>query len=251
MTNFFVSKSIAEGMELNIGKRLEAIANFVDKGSRVADVGTDHGYIPVYLVKKGYSSFVVASDINKGPLEKAISFVRLNGLEKNIETRLGGGLSVLEPGEVDEVIIAGMGGVLMANIIEASLDVARSARKLILQPMQAPDELRRYLLDGGFEITREALVKEEGKVYEIMEVRYTDVRSYEDDEIYFEVGRRLLDSHDPLLAEFIDRKIKKYEDIVISIEGKKTQKAQERREYCISKIERLKELRKHALEGNN
>ncbi|AHM56679.1 hypothetical protein EAL2_c13840 [Peptoclostridium acidaminophilum DSM 3953] len=236
---------------MSIGNRLEAIARFVDRGARVADVGTDHGYIPVYLVKKGYSSFVVASDINTGPLEKAVSYVRLNGLEKNIETRLGGGLCVLIAGEVDEIIIAGMGGVLMANIIEESMGVAKSAKKLILQPMQAPDELRRYLLGAGFEITREALVKEDGKIYEIMTARYTNNVAGENDEIYFEVGKGLLDSSDPLLGEFLDRKIKKYEDIAISIEGIKTQKAQERREYCLLKIERLKELRKRALEGDN
>lgn len=177
---------------MKLTDRLYKIASFVSEGKRVADIGTDHGYIPVYLLNKGTIPFAILADINKGPLENARKEVRHNGLEAKTELRLGSGIEVLEKGEVDEIIIAGMGGALIADILEAKKEVAQSAEKIILQPMQAQEELRKYLLNNGYEIMEEVLENEDFRIYEIMTARYTGKNNVPSDEIYYEVGEKII-----------------------------------------------------------
>ncbi|MEG1870897.1 MAG: class I SAM-dependent methyltransferase, partial [Peptostreptococcaceae bacterium] len=145
---------------MKLTDRLIKIASLVTKGKRVADIGTDHGYIPVYLLNKGTIPFAILADVNKGPLENARKEVRHNALLDKVDLRLGSGIEVLQKYEVDEIIIAGMGGILISELLESKLEVAYSVDRLILQPMQAQDELRKYLLNNGFEILDEVLVKE-------------------------------------------------------------------------------------------
>lgn len=135
---------------MKLTDRLLTIANLVTKGKRVADIGTDHGYIPVYLLNKGHVDFAILADVNKGPLENARNEVRHNNLTDKVNLRLGSGIEVLNENEVDEVIIAGMGGILISELLEAKKSVAHNLDKLILQPMQAQDELRKYLLNNGY-----------------------------------------------------------------------------------------------------
>ena len=153
---------------MKLTDRLLKIANLVTKGKKIADIGTDHGYIPVYLLNKGYIDFAILADVNKGPLENAKSEVIHNNLTDKVDLRLGSGIEVLNENEVDEVIIAGMGGILISELLEAKKSVAHNLDKLILQPMQAQDELRKYLLNNGYEILDEVLVKEDFRIYEII-----------------------------------------------------------------------------------
>ena len=157
---------------MKLTDRLLKIASLVTEGKRVADIGTDHGYIPVYLLNKNKVPFAILSDVNKGPLDNARKEVRHNNLLDKTDLRLGSGIEVLKKGEVDEVIIAGMGGILISELLEANKEVSHSVDKLILQPMQAQDELRKYLFSNGYEILNEALVKEDFRIYEILEVKY-------------------------------------------------------------------------------
>ena len=133
---------------MKLTDRLLKIADLVTKGKKIADIGTDHGYIPVYLLNKGHVDFAILADVNKGPLENARSEVRHNNLTDKVDLRLGSGIEVLNENEVDEVIIAGMGGILISELLEAKKSVAHNLDKLILQPMQAQDELRKYLLNN-------------------------------------------------------------------------------------------------------
>lgn len=145
-----------------ITPRLSMILKNITK-TTIADIGTDHAYIPIELAKKGL--LVIATDINPGPLKNAEKNIKNNNL--NISLRLGGGLSVLSEKEADEIIIAGMGGEMIERIISADMDKAQNAR-LLLQPMNSQAEIRAFLLKNGFKITKEDLAKEGFKIYNLI-----------------------------------------------------------------------------------
>ena len=228
---------------MKLTDRLLKIASLVTEGKRVADIGTDHGYIPVYLLNQGKVPYAILADVNKGPLEKARGEVRHNKLLDKVDLRLGSGIEVLVKGEVDEVIIAGMGGILISELLEAKLEVAHSVDKLILQPMQAQNELRKYLLNNGFEILDEVLVKEDFRIYEIIIAKYTGKNTVVSDEIYYEVGTKLIENKDPLLNEFIDKKIYMYNSIIKKIEGKSSEGIEKKLKESKDSIEKLENLK--------
>ena len=151
-------------------KRLETIKNLVNNSKITVDVGTDHGYVPISLITEKRALKVIACDINKGPLNNARANIQKAGLFKKIELRLGWGLVPCETGEADTVIIAGMGGILIKDILEESYIKAQSAEKLILQPMNSQDVLREYLINNNFSIKNEHLAIEGEKIYNIIEV---------------------------------------------------------------------------------
>lgn len=206
---------------MKLTDRLLKIASLVSDGKKIADIGTDHGYIPVYLLKEGKVPFAVLADVNKGPLDNAHKEVIQNNLLDKVDLRLGSGIEILEIGEVEEVIIAGMGGILISELLEAKKEVAHNVEKLILQPMQAQEELRYYLLNNGYEILEEVLVREDFRIYEIIVAKYTGKNTIIEDEIYYEVGIKLLENKDSLFNDFIEKKIKTYSSIVNKLEGKK------------------------------
>jgi len=228
---------------LKLTDRLLKIASLVTEGKKVADIGTDHGYIPVYLLNQGKVPYAILADVNKGPLENARGEVRHNKLLDKVDLRLGSGIEVLEKGEVDEVIIAGMGGILISELLEAKLEVAHSVDKLILQPMQAQNELRKYLLNNGFEILDEVLVKEDFRIYEIIIAKYTGKNTVVSDDIYYEVGIKLIENKDPLLNEFIDKKIYMYNSIIKKIEGKSSEGIEKKIKESKDSIEKLENLK--------
>lgn len=147
--------------------RLQAIADLVANGAHLADVGTDHGYLPIYLVQRGVISSAIATDIGKGPLEHARRTADACGVSDRLSLRLCDGLEDVSPEEVDTVVIAGMGGETIAGILDA---VPWSAEKrLLLQPMSRAEFLRPWLADHGFCIQRESLVKDKGYIYPILQ----------------------------------------------------------------------------------
>ena len=227
---------------MKLTDRLLKIASLVSKGKKIADIGTDHGYIPVYLLNKGTIPFAILADVNKGPLENARKEVKYNNLTDKTDLRLGSGIEVLKKDEEDEIIIAGMGGILISELLEANKEVAHSVDKLILQPMQAQEELRKYLLGNGYEIVNEVLVKEDFRIYEIIETKYTGKNTILEDEIYFEVSKKLIENNDPLLKEFIDKKIYKYNSIIKKLEGKNGEAVEAKRNDTKAIIEKLNKL---------
>ncbi|MCC3668005.1 MULTISPECIES: tRNA (adenine(22)-N(1))-methyltransferase [Terrisporobacter] len=227
---------------MKLTNRLLKIASLVSENKRLADIGTDHGYIPVYLLNEGKINFAILADINKGPLENARSEVKRNKLEDKVDLRLGSGIEVLKKGEVDEVIIAGMGGILIGELLEANKEVAHSVDKLILQPMQAQEELRQYLLNNGYEILDECLEKEDFRIYEIIVAKYTGKNTHLEDNIYYEIGKKLIENKDELLVEFVENKIKKYNNIISKLGNKDTEAVIAKRNLANERIEKLKEL---------
>lgn len=227
---------------MKLTDRLLKIASLASDGKKIADIGTDHGYIPVYLLKEGKVPFAVLADVNKGPLDNAHKEVIQNNLLDKVDLRLGSGIEILEIGEVEEVIIAGMGGILISELLEAKKEVAHNVEKLILQPMQAQEELRYYLLNNGYEILEEVLVREDFRIYEIIVAKYTGKNTIIEDEIYYEVGIKLLENKDSLFNDFIEKKIKTYSSIVNKLEGKNggaIDKKRKESEVAIKKLENL------------
>ncbi|SHJ79653.1 tRNA (adenine(22)-N(1))-methyltransferase [Paramaledivibacter caminithermalis] len=226
---------------MKLTPRLKIIADLVPKGNVVADIGTDHAYLPVYLIKNNIANKVIAIDINAGPLDNAKKNIKRYNLQNNIETRIGSGLQPIRPNEIDAAIIAGMGGLLVIDILEQSKDVLETIDTLILQPMVAQDEVRKWLHKNNFKIDNEKLAKEGNKLYEIMVVSKGEM--YIQDSIYYEIGIKLIDNKDPYLCQFIDEKLKKYYDILKNVEEQKTLKAKEKLLECQTKIKKLKEVK--------
>ncbi|MBB6217896.1 tRNA (adenine22-N1)-methyltransferase [Anaerosolibacter carboniphilus] len=225
---------------MKLTPRLLTIAKLIPQNTVVADIGTDHAYIPVYLIKNKIAKRVIAADVNNGPLQSAQKNIALHHMENYIETRLGNGLEILHPGEVDTVIIAGMGGLLIRDILTAHPAITSSIDTFVLQPMVAQDDLRRWLLNNGFMIVNEGLVKEDHRIYEVMVVK-KGIQSVIDD-IYYELGEKLIENNDPLLIEFIRKHLKKYNEILSQLAGQNSEIANEKRNMCLQKVEKLEEV---------
>lgn len=150
---------------------MEAVAALVTPGSVLADVGTDHGYVPIALVQRKRIGHAVAMDLREGPLARARENIVRFGLADQIETRLSDGVDALSPGEVDTIVVAGMGGELVIRILDRGKDVCRRAGELILQPQSGIEKVRRYLAGNGYQITDENMIYEDGKYYPMMRVR--------------------------------------------------------------------------------
>lgn len=225
---------------MKLSERLIAIANFVPNNSIVADIGTDHGYIPAYLIENKISKKVIGTDISKGSLDKIIEYIKELRFEDKIDTRLGDGLEVIKPYEVDTVIIAGMGGLLIRDILENHRKVSDSIIDFILQPMVAQKEVREYLIENNFEIIGEELVKEENKYYEIIHARKE--KSLIEKEVYYEISPILIQNKHPLLKEFVDNKIATANKILKEIEGLQTEKSKERHLELTNAVKEYREV---------
>ncbi len=220
---------------MELSKRLNFIINNIDNSTVLADIGTDHGYIPLYATQNGLCSKAIAIDINKDPLDKARLNAILEGAGDELEFRLGDGLKPLEKDEAEVVIIAGMGGNLIRDILEESIDKVTSLNYLILVPAQNPEVLREYLYNNDYEIICEDLCEEEGIYYELFKVRKKDGESMALDPIYYEVSPKLLMQKHPLMKEYLNSKIENYKKI-LSFITESTVSAKERRASVEEKI---------------
>lgn len=155
-----------------LNQRLMMAANLLTSGKAVADIGTDHAFLPIYLIREGIAERVIACDIAEGPLSVAKSNLEKYRLTDKIELRLADGLSGIAPLECDQITICGMGGETIAEIIEAAPWVRSPEVALVLQPMSCDDRLRTDLMQNGFSIEQERAVLSQGRVYTVMRVRY-------------------------------------------------------------------------------
>lgn len=157
---------------VKISDRLKTAASLIREGAVLADVGTDHGYVPIYLLEQKKIKSAIAMDINKGPLERAREHIHLYGMDAYIQTRLSDGVAALEKGEADSILIAGMGGGLVMHILEEGKDICQAAGELILQPQSELCSVREYLAENGYVTEAERMVFEDGKYYPMMRVHY-------------------------------------------------------------------------------
>ena len=219
---------------MKLTSRLNAVVGLVT-GKSVADIGCDHGKVPIKLILDGVCDKVIAADVNKGPVEACIKNVRANGLTDVIDVRCGDGIKVLETGEVETIIIAGMGGELISTILSEKEDVAKSAKELILQPMTSEEYLREFLQNSGYCIENEILAKEGNKIYVIIRA----VKGVSDEYIYF--PEKLKVNEKSLIDAYYEKVSKRLKD---KIKGSVLDsKPEEEKEYnvILSKVREIYE----------
>lgn len=194
---------------MKLSERMKAVASMVTNGNKLADVGTDHGYVPIMLVEKGFVPDAIAMDINEGPLQRAREHIKEHHLEGKIDTRLSDGVNALQQGEADTIIIAGMGGELVIHILKDGENVCRSVKELILQPQSDIQKVRQFLREHNYRIIDENMVFEDGKYYPIMKVIPVD-EDYVWDKLQLDVaaacdryGPLLLKNGNPVLRKFL------------------------------------------------
>lgn len=210
----------------------------ITKGSSVADVGTDHGYIPIYLALNGLCRYSVAMDINEGPLERARENIRAYGVEDKVSARLCDGLSGLEAGETDTIVIAGMGGLLTVRILEASPEKAHAAKELVLSPHSDVDAVRAFLARNSFAVADESIVKEDGKFYFVLRAVNGNAPVPEGAALYY--GLPLLKKRDAVLKEYLERELALRQKIIENLRSNSSD-GSERISQIKNEITRIKE----------
>ncbi len=223
--------------------RLKCIKSMVSKCHTAADIGTDHGYVAEMLLIDNICERVIATDLNKGPLNRAFEHLTSVNLQNKCDFRLGSGLTVLKENEAETIIIAGMGGDLIADIIETSKNIALNASELILQPMTAVDKLRRYLNKNGFRIVDENIVKELHHYYFI--IKATNGTEELTDEFYYEFSKILIDEKHPIMLEYLNKAVRINEDIIYNLEKTNNKDYNKKIDTLNSKNNRIRELMKN------
>ncbi|RSJ03732.1 tRNA (adenine(22)-N(1))-methyltransferase [Streptococcus mitis] len=219
-----------------ISKRLELVASFVSQGAVLLDVGSDHAYLPIDLVERGQIEAAIAGEVVDGPYQSAVKNVEAHGLKEKIQVRLANGLAAFEEADqVSVITIAGMGGRLIATILEEGLDKLANVERLILQPNNREDDLRIWLQDHGFQIVAESILEEAGKFYEILVV---------------EAGQMKLSASDVRFGPFLSKEVspvfvQKWQKETTKLEfalGQIPEKNMEERQVLVDKIQAIKEV---------
>lgn len=201
-----------------INDRLKTAVPYVREGYRLADVGTDHAYLPIYLMQTCKISGGIAADINKGPLEKARENIVKYGFEESIKTVLCDGLSKIHSEDVDDVAVFGMGGELILKIIDEAPWLKDSGKRLILQPMTHPEKLREYLASEGYKVIGESLSLDRGKIYQTLCAEY-DGKKRQFDILTLHFGEYVLANRSPLLLELMQNTLRQLDRKIL---GKKS-----------------------------
>ncbi len=192
----------------------------VTRGSRLADVGTDHGWVPIYLVQTGHIPSALAMDIGRGPLARAQEHIRQHGMEARIECRLSDGLEGYARGECDSILIAGMGGELIISILERGREKLTDGMQLVLSPHTHVELVREYLDRCGYALTDEICIYDEGKYYFLLDVQVREqtqvqahVQSQTKADMYM-ISRLLTEKQDPVYRSYLTDQIAKYKYLI-------------------------------------
>ena len=219
-----------------ISKRLELVASFVPQGAVLLDVGSDHAYLPIDLVEKGKIERAIAGEVVEGPYQSAVKNVEAHGLKEKIQVRLANGLAAFEEADqVSVITIAGMGGRLIATILQEGLGKLANVERLILQPNNREDDLRIWLQEHGFQIVAESILEEASKFYEILVV---------------EAGQMKLSARDVRFGPFLSKEVspvfvQKWQKEAAKLEFALDQipeKNREERQVLAHKIQAIKEV---------
>ena len=227
---------------MQLSQRLSSVASMVTAGNCLADVGTDHGYVPIYLYERNIIPHAIAMDVNKGPLERAALHIAESGMNGVIETRLSDGLAALKPREADSVVIAGMGGPLIIRILSAYPEVTASLKELILQPQSEIADVRKWLYEQGYEIIEEHMVYEDGKYYPMFKaVKNSQAEALSEQEYKF--GRISVLKEKDVLRAYIVREIANKQSIIEKLEKETTEKSRSRVSEMKVLLAELEEMR--------
>lgn len=226
---------------MELSKRLQAVADLVTAGYKMADIGTDHAYIPISLISEERIPGAVAMDVNEGPLARARIHVREHHMEDKIEMRLSDGFSALKPGEVQSAVIAGMGGALMIRILKEGAEKVSSLDECILQPQSEIEKVRAFLLEEGFLFIREDMVEEDGKYYPMMKVSppAADGQDARDkwNETQLRYGKYLLQDKHPVLRQYLEREICIKKQILTGLRGQNSARILDRKKELEKELE--------------
>lgn len=204
---------------VHLDSRLSLCAAFVRPGHRLADIGTDHAYLPAHLVGTGVCPSAIAADIRPGPLSRAAATVERTGLTGRIDLRLGDGLSPVRPEETDDIVIAGMGGETIAAILAAAPWTRNGRYRLILQPMSRPEELRRFLLRSGCAIEAERIARDGDRLYTVLCAAFSPASAAEQlarPDCFYRGG---VDAADPDGRAYLLHQAKRLEAAAIALQG--------------------------------
>ncbi len=229
---------------VKLPERLLRIASYVPQSSLVADIGTDHALLPVYLARQGICSKIIATDLQAGPLEAARSNVSLFNLWKQVDLRQGDGLDIIQPGEVNVIVIAGMGGAKINEILGRAGEVLQQTGRLVLQPSAGAGQVRRWLLGNGWDLVDEDLVVDDERFYEIIvaerpgttEKRLPMARPDDSGDFLLEIGPILLEKKHHLLAAYLNKQIRDLESTLIALRRAQTPAARQRRQEWAGKV---------------
>lgn len=244
---------------LKLSQRLQVIAQMVPSGAKVVDIGTDHAFLPCYLILAKIAPRAVGVDVNKGPYEKACATVHAYNLGDRIEIRLGNGLAAIRPAEVDTVIIARMGGTTIRDILAKSPQVMASVQKVILQPMTGAEVVRFWLYQQGWFITEEELIYEDNQYYQVIGAEQRETAQKDDGERRLEpggafikeleaaYGTLLIKNRHPLLPGLLQKDIAAVQEILLELAKSRNEQAKKRYNEYLFKVEKLKELKEWLL----
>lgn len=235
---------------IKLNERMNIIAEYIGFEEDIADIGTDHGYLPLFLIQQNPERKVIFTDVNEGPLKKTKAVIekKYDGIDINmLDIRKGDGLAPIENGEVDVAVIAGMGGILIKEILERDKTKTRSFRKLILQPRTAADKLRMWLVAEGMFIYDETLAYEKGRICEIIAVNPKPADGIKNMEFMktwdYEFSPLLINKGTPIVNEWIDRLLDTEIDIQKSIIDNGKKSSQKKLEDITERINLLSEIR--------
>lgn len=225
---------------MELSHRLAAIASFIPPGARVADIGSDHAMLPLYLVSTGRSPGVIASDINEKPYLIACRQVEAAAAGDRVEVRKGDGLAVLRPGEVDVIVIAGMGANTIMGILSRSPEVLAGISRLVLQPMSHPGALRRWLAQNSWRLADEEVLREDGKFYVIIVAEPGE--EHWEDRFLPEVGPRLVEKCSPVLIEYLEKIKADYQRVLSGLAGSRSEEAMKKAIALTAGLKKLQEV---------
>lgn len=220
---------------IELSKRMQSVADMIQPCDAVGDIGCDHAFVSIYLVEQHRAKRVIASDVRRGPIAIAKRNIEAMNLSDQIEIRMGDGLDTIVPGEVNAVVLAGMGGMLMIDILERGEEVVTRCDQLVLQPQSDIEKVRRYLAEKGYHLADEQMLIDAGKYYNLLDVRVHEMVQKDEydcsklaDDWCYMYGGSLLRKKDPVLRSWLVKRRDTTAGLINSLSGKNTENAAKR-----------------------
>lgn len=220
---------------IELSKRMQSVADMIQPCDAVGDIGCDHAFVSIYLVEQRRAKRVIASDVRRGPIAIAKRNIEAMNLSDQIEIRMGDGLDTIVPGEVNAVVLAGMGGMLMIDILERGEEVVTRCDQLVLQPQSDIEKVRRYLVEKGYHLADEQMLIDAGKYYNLLDVRVHEMVQKDEydcsklaDDLCYMYGGSLLRKKDPVLRSWLVKRRDTTAGLINSLSGKNTENAAKR-----------------------
>ncbi|PFE05542.1 tRNA (adenine-N(1))-methyltransferase [Bacillus cereus] len=231
--------------EVKLSKRLEEVVREIPVGSTVADIGSDHAYLPCYTIINNIATKAVAGEVVDGPFRSAQATVAESGLQEKVDVRKGNGLAVITPGEVDVITIAGMGGALIRDILESGKEKLSGVTRLILQPNIAAHHIREWFIENGWELIHEKIIKEDGKIYEILVGEKGDPLTpyHEDKQAELFIGPFLMKEKSDAFVEKWENELKNFQNILKQLErATESEDTKAKRIEVVEKMKMIEEV---------